>query len=45
MVHAGRALSTLKTAVSSDESFSDRRLLLCLFYFVLCGLLAITLVL
>ena len=39
MVHAGRALSTPKTAVSSDESFFDRRLLLCLFYFVVCWLL------
>ena len=39
MVHAGRALSTPKTAVSSDEYLFDRRLLLCLFSYAVCWLL------
>ena len=39
MVHAGRALTTSKTAVSSDGSLFDRRLLLRLFYFAVCWLL------
>ena len=43
MVHAGRALSTRKTAVSSDECFLDRRVFEMFVWF--CGSLAIALVL